>query len=454
MEQVPQISPMPVKSFKKFLIVWFGQLISTIGIGLTAFSLGVYAFEKTQMATSVAMITLFTFLPNILLRPIGGVLADRFDRRTMMIIGDLGAASGLIFILAIMLSGDIQLWHIYVGVAISSVFSAMQAPAYKASATDLLTEDQFSKGSGLVQLAESSKLLISPAIAAVLLRFATIETVMVINISTYLVAILTVLAIRKSLHVNRNTSEQAHWTRDIAEGWYTIKSNKGVLLLVSIISVITFYLGFLETLIGPMILSFSNSGTLGTFQSVSAIAMLISSLLIGIFTVTRKYSNMLVVGLIVSGIAFSMLGLSTNIYFIIFSGLLFLGALPFVNTSADVLVRKNIPNDKQGRVWGIIGILSQIGFVIAYAIAGFLADHVFNPLLMPDGALASTVGRVIGTGQGRGIGLLFIIAGLFVVLMAFVTRSMKSIKQLEDGPAEAEIPKPIPAMPEQSVVHE
>ena len=409
------------KSFKKFLVVWFGQLISMIGIGLTAFSLGVYAFEKTNTATSVALITLFTFLPNILLRPIGGVLADRFDRRTMMIIGDLGSAAGLIFILSIMLTGDIQLWHIYVGVAFSSVFSALQSPAYKASATDLLDKDQFSKGSGLVQLAESSKFLFSPIIAGILLSITTIEVILVINILTFLVAILAVLVIRKSMKVEREDREGKNWITDIQEGWREVVTNKGVLLLVVIISLVTFYLGFLETLIGPMLLSFTDAKTLGTFQSVSAIGMLISSLCIGIFTITKRYASVLVMGLILCGLSFSLLGISTNIYFIIFAGFLFLSSLPFVNMSADVLVRNNIANDKQGRVWGIIGILCQTRLYFAYSLAGFLADHVFNPLLMEGGALASSVGQIIGTGPGRGIAFLFIIAGLFVILIAIIT---------------------------------
>ncbi|WP_223067497.1 MFS transporter [Paenibacillus caui] len=421
------------KSFGKFLTVWCGQLISMIGVGLTAFSLGVYAFEKTHTATSVALITLFSFVPNILLRPIGGVLADRFDRRTMMIVGDLGSALGLVFILSTMLTGITELWHIYVGIAFSSVFSALQSPAYKASATDLLTEEQFSKGSGLVQLAESSKFLFSPIIAGILLSVTTIETIMIINILTFLIAILAVLVIRKSMKVKRDPSDNKPWLSEMKDGWHTIRTNKGVLLLVTIISVITFYLGFLETLIGPMILSFSDAKTLGTFQSVSAIGMLISSLCIGVFTITRKYAVMLVLGLVLSGLAFSLLGVSTNIYFIIFAGFLFLGSLPFVNTSADVLVRKNIPNDTQGRVWGIIGILSQIGFVIAYCLAGFLADRIFNPLLVEGGALASSVGSIIGVGQGRGIALLFIVAGIFVMLIAGITSRLRSIKSLEDG---------------------
>ncbi|MCM3171605.1 MFS transporter [Paenibacillus sp. MER 99-2] len=421
------------QSFGKFLIVWFGQLISTIGIGLTAFSLGVYAFEQTSTATAVALITLFTFLPNILLRPIGGVLADRYDRRTMMVIGDLGSATGLLFILAMIMTGNIEVWHIYVGVAFSSVFSAIQSPAYKASATDLLAKEQFSKGSGLLQLAESSKFLLSPIIAGILLTITSIEVILIINMFTFLIAILAVLVIRRSTKVDRDVREEKPWFTDLIEGWLEVTTNKGVLLLVIIISMVTFYLGFLETLIGPMILSFSDVKTLGMFQSISAIGMLISSLCIGIFTMTKKYASVLVIGLVMSGISFSLIGVSTNLYFIIFAGFLFLASLPFVNMSADVLVRNNIANDKQGRVWGIIGILSQLGFIVSYSLAGFLADRVFNPLLVEGGALSTTVGSVIGIGPGRGIALLFIIGGVFVVIMAVITSRLKPIKLLEHG---------------------
>ncbi len=421
------------KSFGKFLIVWIGQLVSSIGSGLTAFSLGVYAYQETHMATSAALITLFSFVPSILLRPIGGVLADRFDRRAMMILGDLGSASGLVFILAIMLTGNIELWQIYLGVTVSSIFVALQSPSYKASATDLLTEEQFSKASGLVQLAESAKYLLSPIIAGFLLIITDIKTILVIDILTFTVAILAVLFIKKGLQTARKDSESQHFLKDLMEGWNAIASNKGVLLLVVIISVTTFYIGFLQTLIGPMMLSFTDAKTLGTVQSVSAIGMLMSSLFIGIFSKTKRYDTMLVIGLGLGGLFFSLMGLTTNIYFIAGAGFLFFCALPFVNTSADVLVRKNIDNEKQGRVWGIIGVLSQLGFVVAYGISGFLADHIFNPLLNDGGFLAPTVGKIIGIGQGRGIGLLLIISGAFVVILSAITSRIKSIRALTDN---------------------
>lgn len=86
------------KSFNKFLILWFGELISIIGSGLTSFGLGVYVFQTTNNASSVALVTLLAFLPTILLSAPAGVLADRFDRRLLMILGDSLSALGLIYI--------------------------------------------------------------------------------------------------------------------------------------------------------------------------------------------------------------------------------------------------------------------------------------------------------------------------------------------------------------------
>lgn len=430
------------KSFKKFLVVWIGQLLSTIGSGLTAFALGVYAFELTQTATSFALVTLCSFLPSILLRPFGGVLADRFDRRAMMIIGDIGCASGLIFILIMVLSGNIQLWQIYLGVTISSVFFALQSPAYKASVTDLLTEEQFSKATGLIQLASSAQFLFSPILAGFLMGITDIGTILVLDISTFIIAILAVFVIKKSLKpIQEETTIKHNFFKEMKEGWHAITSNRGVLLLVMVISLLTFYLGFLQTLLGPMILSFADSQTYGTAQSIAAIGMVLSSLFIGIFSKTKKFARVLVIALAFSGICFSLIGLSPNLTLITAAAFLFFCALPFINTSADVLVRKNIPNEKQGRVWGIIGVLSQLGFVIAYSLAGFLADKVFNPLLMEDGALSSTVGQVIGVGEGRGIGFLFIISGIFVVLLAIIASRIQSIKKLEENDLEVSTAK-------------
>ncbi|SFS02582.1 MFS transporter [Anaeromicropila populeti] len=419
------------KSFHKFLIIWLGELISCIGTGLTAFGLQNYVFHNMQTATSVSLVVLCSFLPTVLLSPVGGVLADRFDRRLMMILGDLLSASGLIFILILILDGEIHLWQICIGVTISAVFAALMEPAYRATVTDLLTEDQYSKASGLVQLASSAKYLVSPVIAGFIMHAFNIKVILCIDILTCATTVLATLFVKNNLETVKKNVQKQSFIKELKEGWSAVRESQGVFILIILISVVTFYTGFIQTLFTPMILSFSNSKTLGIVESVGAIGMLISSLLIGMFTITKKYSRELVLGIGAMGVFVILLGLKPDIYFIIGAAFLLFASLPFINSATEVLIRKSIANEKQGRVWGMVGIISQLGYICAYAIAGILADHVFNPLLMEGGALVSSFGKVFGTGEGRGIGLLISVSGVLLIVMGVVISKVKSIKQLE-----------------------
>ncbi|OBR68950.1 macrolide transporter [Paenibacillus oryzae] len=448
------------KSFGTFLILWLGQFVSSIGSGLTAFGLGVYVFQQTQSATAVSMVTLSTFLPIILLAPVGGVLADRFDRRLMMLIGDGGAVIGLAYLLFLLATGEAALWQICASVAFSSLFASLTEPAYRASISDLLTEEFFAKASGMVQLAGAAKFLISPVVAGLLLRVMDVEMLILMDISTIIVTFLTITAVRRSFGAKPAQAGQQNkaqvkkrdgasnkeksrpiiqMAQELREGWQLVVSNRGVLMLMLLLTAITFYMGFLETLYTPMVLPLSDEQTLGIVQSVSATGLLLGSLFIGLFSKSSRYVRMLSVGLLIAGLFFSLIGMSPNVWLIAGAGFLFFAAMPFVNTGADVLIRKNIPNEAQGRAWGIIGVISQLGYVLAYASAGPLADHVFNPLLEENGSLASTVGQLIGTGPGRGIGLLFMVAGVSVIGLGFVVARMKSVIQLEKQAAADEI---------------
>jgi MFS transporter, DHA3 family, macrolide efflux protein len=421
---------MSEKKYGSFLIVWVGQFISNIGSGLTAFALGIYAFQKTQSATSFSLIILFAFLPSFILRPIGGTLADRLSRKLLMIIGDSGSALGLIFILIMMYSGFNDMWVIYLGSALSSVFVALQIPAYKSSVTDLLDKDSYSKASGLMQLAESSRYLISPIIAGFLINIIDIKNILIIDILTFVVAIAFVFLIKGNLKVNVINNGK-HFFSDLIDGFKYIVSNKGILVLLCLLSLVTFAIGYFQSLLGPMILSFTNSETLGIIQTLAASGMLLTSLLLGVFRMTKKLVFIVTLAMFLAGLFYAILGISTNIVFIIIAGFFFFCTLPFINTGFDVLIRENVENEIQGRVWSIVSNISQFGMVIAFGTAGFLADYIFNPLLRTDGILAPTIGRIIGTGQGRGIGFMFIIFGTFVAIIAIVINRIKVIRSLE-----------------------
>lgn len=109
-------------NYRKFLILWSGELISAVGSGLTSFGLGVYVFQKTGSAANMALVTLLAFLPTLLLSAPAGVLADRYDRRLLMMAGDGLSALGLLYILICMFSGKAELYQICIGVFIKCSF--------------------------------------------------------------------------------------------------------------------------------------------------------------------------------------------------------------------------------------------------------------------------------------------------------------------------------------------
>ena len=420
------------KSFKKFLLLWAGQFIAAIGNGLTSFGLGVYVFEQTGKASAMALVTLLAFMPSLLLSPLAGVLADRYDRRILMVMGDGFSAIGLIFILIGVLQGHFSLWQICAGVVISSVFSALLEPAYKATVSDLLTEDQYAKASGLVQIAGSAKYLISPLIAGLLLAVTDIKWLLIIDICTLFVTVVSTMAVRKGLVSKAAEPAGKHsFVLEFKEGWQAITRNPGVLMLVVMTSLLTFFLGFIQTLFTPMILAFTDTAGLGTAETISASGMLVTSVVIGAMSIKKGYVKMLSVSLFFAGIFMVLFGLRENIMLVCLAGFLFFSMLPFANTSLDVLIRTNIENSLQGRAWGLIGIISQFGYVIAYAISGILADYIFTPLLVPQGMLAGSIGRLVGVGPGRGTGLLIMVAGLLLSFTSVALYRIKAVRQLD-----------------------
>lgn len=418
---------------KKFLTIWAGELVANIGSGMTAFALAIYVLQLTGSVIWVSVVTMLAYLPTVLLSPIGGLLADRFDRRLMMICGDLFSGLGLLYILVSIQSGHEGLAPILVGVTINSVFISLLDPSYKATVTDLLTEDEYAKASGLVQMAGNAKYLISPALAGLLMGFANISVVLIIDICTIFVTVFAVMTVRKSIHVVKPRKETFHFIKEMKEGLQMITANKGVLLLVVLMGLMCFFIGFIQTLMIPMILPLSDTRTVGFLESVSAIGMLVGSMVIGVKGIKRHHARILAMSLILCGCFMALTGCSTNLLFILVTCILFFATLPFVNTCADVLIRVSIPNEAQGRAWGIIGLLTQIGYVVVYASCGVLADHVFEPMLRSDGSLAHSVGRIIGTGPGRGIGFMLVLAGVSMVIVALVLGNRKSIKAIKVG---------------------
>lgn len=404
-------------NFYKFLLLWVGEFISSIGGGMTSFGLGVYVFSKTGSATAMTMVTLVGFLPTILLGAPAGVLADRYDRRLLMMLGDGLSGLGVLFIFLCMLQGNAALWQICLGVGISAVFSSLMAPAYRATVTDLLTKEEYAKASGLVSLADSARYLISPVLAGILLAVSDMKLILGIDIATFFVTVAVTAVVKKGL-VTKKQEEVSGFTQALKEGWQAITIKKGVLNLVLLASVMTCFMGFMQVLCEPMILSFCDSKTLGIAETICACGMLVSSLILGMKGAKGSYVRMLWLALFGAGIAMAACGVVENIVLICIAGFLFFAMLPFANTALDYLTRTNIPVNLQGRAWGLIGVISQLGYIVAYVLAGVFADGI---------------GKKMQIGVGRGAAVVIIIAGILLSVTALFIINNQKIRELERG---------------------
>lgn len=402
-------------NFGKFLLLWAGELISSIGGGLTSFGLGVYVFEQTGSAASMALVTLLAFLPTLILSVPAGVLADRYDRRLLMMLGDGCSALGIIYILICMMNGGASLLQICIGVFVSSVFSSLLEPSYRATVSDLLTKEEFSKANGLVSLAGSARYLISPLVAGILLSVSDVKLLLMIDIGTFVLTVISTAVVKRGIETKPGDDKKS-FTESLKEGWDVVHSRKGILLLILVSAVMTLFLGVFQILAEPLILSFADSKTLGIGETVCASGMLVSSLVLGMRGIKKRYVKILESSLMFAGFFMIGFGVWENIVSICGFGFLFFAMLPFANNCLDYLVRTNIPDELQGRAWGFIGFLSQMGYVVAYGTGGLLAD------------LAAKVFR---TDIGRGAGMVIIISGVCLSVVAVMLARIKSIQDLE-----------------------
>ncbi len=272
-----------------------------------------------------------------------------------------------------------------------------------------------------------------------------VKWVLAIDIATFLIAVAAVLLIGTPYAAPQKHETQTFF-HDMRDSFRYLTAQQGVLWLVVLTSVLCFYIGLLQSLYGPMMLTLANSQTLGVALSASASGMMVSSLFIGVLGMKGNKVFMLSLFLALAGLCYACMGLFTSVKWIIVFGFLFFATLPFANTSLEVLIRRNVDNERQGRAWSLVSAISQIGYILAFASAGFLADRLFNPALLPNGVLGQSVGRMIGTGPGRGIGLMFILSGLFVSILAVIIGRVGKIRALESEPDRSQGAAPVPGL--------
>jgi len=402
------------------------------GSHLASFALGVWVYQQTRSATDFSLISFFTVLPEIALSPIAGVIVDRWNKRSVMLLGTIasGLCGAAMAFLAI--TGQLQLWHIYLIVTVNSAFQSLEFPVLSASIVLLVPRHHLSRANGLLELSSSLSMVVAPVAAGMLLELVGLTRLLVFNVVASLVALASLAVIRIGVASQAESqSPRISFMREATLGWRYIRERPELMALLLLFTTTNFSLGVVEVLLAPLVLSFASSEVLGMVMSAGGVGILLGSLLVSVWGGPRQKIPAILGLAFVKGTILFLGGLEPQAVLIGTAAFIFLFCGPIIFTSSQTLWQTKVAQEVQGRTFAIRRVVAWSSLPLAYLVAGPLADRVFEPLMAVDGFLAGSVGAVIGTGPGRGVALLFMVLGCLSVMAVVVGTFYRPLRELE-----------------------
>lgn len=423
---------------RDFLLIWVGQLVSGVGSRLTSFALGIWVYQTTGSTTRFALIFVAMAVPALLISPIAGALVDRWDRRRTMIVCDAVSALTM-FALALLYATDtLALWHVYAGVGISAMANAFLQPAYAASIPLLASQEQLTRVNGLVQTGFAIAQVGGPLLAGVLVSTISMQGVLIVDALTFVIGVIALLFARVPRPARSEGAEQGLW-QEAATGFRYVRDRGGLLGLLLVFGATNFLFGIASIAITPLVLSFADATLLGVQMAVGGCGLLLGGLAMSTWGGPRRRIHGVLGFSLAAGVLLAVHGLAPSFALVLVAGFGFFLTLPVLNASNAALWQSKVPADLQGRCFAIQRVLSEAAMPLGYCLAGPLAERVFEPLMAPGGALAGSVGAWIGVGPGRGLGLMFIVLGVLMTLVAASAYAVRAIRRIEDEIPDAPI---------------
>jgi DHA3 family macrolide efflux protein-like MFS transporter len=421
-----------------FYWIYIGQLFSWVGTAMTRYALIIWAYEKTNAATTLGLLGFFAWIPLVLVSPLAGVVVDRLDRRTVMILADLGGGLVTLGLLGLHTVGALQIWHLFLAETLSAVFSAFQTPAYNASSTLLVSKENYSKINGLNSTALSASDIFAPILAGLLLTKANLNSIFMIDLATLLIALLTLMfvVIPKPAVTDQWNHSRPNFMGEMASGFQFITKRPGLVGILLIFMVINFLAFLTYFSILPALILLRTGGdklALSTVQSVLGIGGLVGAVLLSMWGGPKKRIHGF---LLFTSLSFllgdSMFAIGRSLPIWVIGGFISSIFIPFIGGSSMAIWMSKVPPEIQGRVFSVRSMGHFLMIPLGFLAGGFLADSVFEPAMQAGGNLAEIFGGLVGTGPGAGMALMFLITcilGTLTGLSGYLIRSIRTVEE-------------------------
>ena len=413
---------------KKVYLLWFGQTVSWTGSSMSFFAIGVWIFETTGKASALSTILFTVAIVGVVTGPFGGVLADRFQRKTLIITFDLIIALLMCVIGYLALNEALTLTSLIPFALAFGIFEIAHWTTWSAFLGDVVKKNEVTKVSALFESAEAISVLIGPIGGAFIYSFFGLTGVILVDVITCLFGIATITLFKsKKIEAKSNLSVKNIYF-DLIEAYNWLKKQKGLLSLVLILSVCNFLWGFTQVLIPPMILSFADATGLGIVESSVGLAFLFGSV------ISLRFADWLQGNLkvaiycgLLGGLALIIGSVRPSIFLLCINGVIagISGTVQYTVSSGAWLAITT--EDIRGRALALRGTIAQMLRPLGVVIAGPLGDYLeftFYPknvdMLYP----------LVGTGPGRGYAFLYFLIGIFYVVIWVLNFNNKNLKFL------------------------
>jgi DHA3 family macrolide efflux protein-like MFS transporter len=415
-EPAPATTPRPTLG-RRFLTVWFGQTVSAIGSTMSGVGVAVWVYVETGSATWLGLLTALAAIPHFLMGP-ALPMVDRFPRRTVMIAADSVAALGTVVALGLALAGRLEIWHLALAAFIGGIGTALQVPAFQAAIPALVEPDAIGRANGLNQFGPAAGILIGPMLATPLVAWVGITAVLVVDLVTFLVAVVTTICVRfGDLAGERGESDDGSWRA--AWGWLRADGRPLVVLLFAM-SIANFCFAFFNIATFALATSVGGTARSGLVFTCGGVAMLVGSVVLGRRGVPDRRGRAITAATLVAALGCVVGALRPTLWVVILGAIVTLAAVPVLSACAATSFHERVPRSMQGRVFGLRTTIARALDPVGAAIAGVVIARVAEPTMTGDGVGALTIGRVIGTGAERGAALVAIAVGVAVAVLAVV----------------------------------
>ena len=424
----------PVRGLRTFFTIWSGQLVSSLGSQLTGFALGVWVYEQTHLVSLLALTQVAVQVPYVLFSPLAGVLADRWNRRTAMIISDLGAGLSMLAVAGLYLFHHLQVWMVIPINLWMASFQTLMWPSFAAATTLLVPKQHYGRASGFTQLGGALPAIAGPAIAGALYVTIHLGNMALIDFASYAFAgvlMLFFVHIPSPAHTIHEVKKKSSLWKEMRIGWDYILVRKGLLALLIFYMAFNFLTGVLGPLITPFILDNWNASTLGLLSTIMGLGMLVGTLVMSTWGGSKRKIFTLLGAFLLDGLFLTAacLRVSVPLIAVCSFGAMFCG--PITQAANQAIWQAKVAPAVQGRVFAFSRSISMCAGIIAPLLAAPLADALFKPAMAPGGILVPVLGPIIGVGANHGTGVLISLVGLGIMVTTLIAWSNPELRRVE-----------------------